>query len=248
MKRQRFKHSILFGDGTLENGQFVGLDTYKDFHLIPSSRPTIAMPGIETKYVTIPGRDGTLDLSNYLREDRPAYGDRSGNFEFVVENDFDVDARPEEFWMTIYPRLVNTLHGKKFKMVLLEDDPDYFWEGRFSVEKYEPGEGHHSEVSIAYQVGPYKWKIRPGNDDIAWDNFNFERDNDNHINAGYCYGNGGVVRIEVTGANSGTKVQFGNEQISLGGRSKAQIIRPIDGKKQIALIGTGHLTWREGSL
>ena len=164
-------HSIKFGDGTLQNGKFVGYDTYEDWHLIPTSRPTIAAPGVETKFVTIPGMDGAVDLSTYLRKDRPAYGNRGGTFEFNVEND-------HEFWMTIYPKIINTLHGKKFKMVLDEDDPDYYWEGRFTVDKYEPGDGNWSTVSISYQVGPYKKKIRKMSEHMLWDNFNFEKEYD----------------------------------------------------------------------
>ena len=115
MIQSNYKHSIRFGDGTLENGKFKGVDTYEDWHLIPSSRPTIAMPGVEVKFVTIPGMDGALDLSQFIRKDRPAYGNRSGTFEFYVENMYD-DFNQNEYWMTVYPKIVNTLHGKKFKM------------------------------------------------------------------------------------------------------------------------------------
>ena len=247
MKRQTFKHSILFGDGTLKDGKFVGLDTYKDFHLIPSSRPTIAMPGVETKFVTIPGRSGSIDLSEYLRKGTPAYGDRSGTFEFVVENDWDIEARPEEFWMTIYPRITNAIHGKRLKMVLLEDDPDYYWEGRFTVDKYEAGDGYHSEVAISYQVEPYKWRIRSGGD-MVWDNFNFEKDYDNSILPNTVYGTGNVVRVDVTGAAVNTNVSIGNEKINMGGRSTARFIRVINGPTEISLTGDGTFEWREGSL
>ena len=247
MKRQRFKHSIQFGDGTLVNGKFVGLDTYEDFHLIPSSRPTISMPGVETKFVTIPGRDGSYDLTNFIRRGNPAYGDRSGTFEFYVENDWDEGARQEEFWMTIYPRMVNALHGKKFKMVLREDDPDYFWEGRFTVDKYDPGDGHHSTVSISYHVGPYKWKIRSGSD-MLWDNFNFEKEYDNSMQSGQVTIRNGFLRVDVTGAGADTVLNIGNEAIPLGGRSYMQIVRPVSGTVALSLNGPGTMEWREGSL
>ena len=178
MATYKHKHSILFGDGTLQNGKFKGYDTYDDWHLIPASRPTIGMPGVETKFVAIPGRDGSIDLSDFLTGNRPAFGDRSGTFEFYVENDYDPDSRPEEFWMTIYPKIVNQIHGKKIKMVFPEDDPDYYWEGRVTVDKYEPGDGTHSNVSISYAFGPYKRKIRKISEGMVWDNFNFEKDYD----------------------------------------------------------------------
>lgn len=247
MLQSNYHHSIRFGDGTLVNGRFGGFDTYEDWHLIPSSRPTISMPGVETKFVTIPGMDGSIDLSQYLRHDRPAYGNRGGTFEFYVENMYD-DPITNDYWMTVYPKIVNALHGKHFKMVLNEDDPDWFWEGRFTVDKFEAGDGSHSVIAISYQVGPFKWKIRAGNDYITWDNFNFQKDYDNCVEPGYVYGTGGVVRIEVTGGDANTAILFGNEVIPLGGRQSASIVRDVYGKVPISLSGTGTMVWREGSL
>ena len=242
-----YHHSIRFGDGTLVNGEFAGLDTWEDWHLIPTSRPTISMPGVETKFVTIPGMDGSIDLSQFLRGDRPAFGNRGGTFEFYVSNMYD-DPDQNEFWMTVYPKIVNSIHGKKFKMVLREDDPDYFWEGRFTVDKFEPSDGSHSTVAISYQVGPYKWKIRDGNAPFTWNNFNFQNDFDQYVDTGYCFGNGGVVRVEVTGAGPNSSVTIGSETIPLNGRANANIVRTINGRTRIALTGQGSISWREGSL
>lgn len=247
MIQSNFHHSIRFGDGTLENGKFKGYDTYEDWHLIPSSRPTIAPPGVETKFVTIPGMDGSIDLSEFLRKDRPAFGNRAGTFDFYVANMYD-DPNIHEYWMSMYPKIVNAIHGKRFKMVLWEDDPDYYWEGRFTVDKHDPGNGDHSSVSISYQVGPYKWKIRPGNDSVTWDNFNFQKDYDNGVETGYVYGDGGVVCVDISNAGADTELTIGEETIPLAGRRTARIIRPVNGKTAISLSGEGSMVWREGSL
>lgn len=253
MKRARYKHSILFGDGTLEDGKFVGIDTYEAWHLIPSSRPTIAMPGIETKYVTIPGRDGSLDLSEFLRKDRPAYGDRSGSFEFVVENDFDVDARDEEFWMTIYPNIVNALHGKKFKMVLREDDPDYYWEGRFTVDKYEPGDGYHSTVTISYAISPYKRRIRKYSEGMVWDNFNFEKDHDyspwnlGNITGNYTcniWGDGYPFQIEAKVPNKTTTFRIDSTDYSVQNEGHQSLDITAGTKTLITYANPIHVTIR----
>ena len=261
MKRQKFHHSIMFGDGTLENGQFKGLDTYEDFHLVPSSRPTIAAPGVETKFVTIPGRDGSIDLSEYLRNGRPAYGDRSGTFEFTVENDFDIAEKEEEFWMTIYPRIFNRLHGRKFKIVLREDDPDYYWEGRFTVDKYEPGDGNHSELSISYAVGPFKRKIRKESEGMLWDNFNFEKDHDhgplglNNVSVNgrktiYIWGDGYPFPLEVRGRSGEVAVTFCGETKTVTSGQTQNVGHAGYGKLVIVLTGTGSVSidWRGGSL
>lgn len=264
MKRQKFKHAIIFGDGTLENGKFTGVNTYEDFHLIPSSRPNISAPGVETKFVTIPGRDGSIDLSEFLRNGRPAYGDRSGSFEFTVENDWDLDAKSEEFWMTIYPKLFNKLHGRRFKMVLIEDDPDYYWEGRFTVDKYESGDGNHSQVSISYAVGPFKRKIRKNSEGMVWDNFNFEKDYDhdplglNQISiqdpwSQNIWGDGYPFPLEVRSINGNASVAFGGETKTISTGQTINIGHAEYGWNRITITpttvpATFSLDWRGGSL
>lgn len=255
MVRKSYKHSILFGDGTLDsNGQFVGYDTWEDWHLIPSSRPTISMPGIEAKYVTIPGRDGAVDVSEMVRTGRPAYGDRTGSFEFFVEND-------KEFWMTIYPKLLNTLHGKKFKMVLREDDPDYYWDGRFTVGKYEPGDGSHSTVSIGYQVRPFKRRIRKILGTTLWDNFNFEQDydydpwglNNITVNAGWSkviHGDGYPFPLEVTVLSGPLTIMFGGEMVTMETGQSMNVGHASYGDNPVSIIGNGscRINWQGGSL
>ena len=86
------EHSISFGNvkAVTEGGKTydtfeVIANTWTDWHLIPSSRPSVVPPTIVTKYVEIPGADGVLDLSNFLTG-RPTYGQRQGSFSFVVDN------------------------------------------------------------------------------------------------------------------------------------------------------------------
>lgn len=168
-------HSIIFGDGSLypsghpKEGQFMGTNTWDDWHLIPGSRPTMAMPGVVTKFIEVPGRDGTIDLSEFLVK-RPVYGDRSGSFQFYVDND-------HEYWIAIYEKIASFLHGKKLKFVL-EDDPNWFYEGRITMSGWA-SEKDYSQVTLNYQVGPYKTNIRKaGEDDMLWDTFNFDTDYD----------------------------------------------------------------------
>ena len=264
MKRQKFKHSIIFGDGTLVNGQFAGVDTYEDFHLVPSSRPTISSPGVETKFVTIPGRDGSIDLSEFLHSNRPAYGDRGGSWEFAVENDWDIDAVEEEFWMTIYPRIFNELHGRRFKMVLKEDDPDYYWEGRITVDSYEPDDGSHSKVKISYALSPFKRRIRKVSQGTVWDNFNFEKDYDydpwglsNYTVTSSetidIWGDGYAFPLEVTGLDGTASVTFGGETVSVASGQTKMIGHAEYGFNTITIAPTGEsatlkIDWRGGSL
>lgn len=259
MKRKSYMHSIRFGDGTIgSDGRFVGYDTYTDWHLIPASRPTIGMPGVETKFVPIPGLDGSVDLSEFLRSDRPAYGRRTGTFEFYVDNN---DYETEEFWMTIYPKIVNILHGKKFKMVLNEDDPDYYWDGRFTVDKFDADDGYHSKVSISYAVQPWKMKIRKYSEGMVWDNFNFEKDYDydpwtlSHVEVNGVWslslnGDGAPYPMEVTGKTGSVVVTFGGETKTVNAGETVEVGHAVYGPNQITISGSGTLSldWRGGSL
>lgn len=174
-------HSITFGDGSLypsgheKEGQFMGTNTWDDWHLIPAERPSIAAPGVSTNFVEIPGRDGAIDMSNFLIS-RPVYGGRSGSWDFIVDND-------HEYWETIRMKIMTFLHGKRFKIVL-EDDPNWYWEGRFAVSDWN-SESSNSRIQINYQIDTYKKRLRSsGDNDVIWDNFNFESDYDYYTSFG----------------------------------------------------------------
>jgi len=160
-------HSITFGDGTLdERGQFIGLNTWEDWHLIPSSRPDIAIAGVTTNFITLPGMSGSIDQSLILMNE-PTYTERSGSLEFYVDND-------HEDWIAIYEKIMAALNGKKLKMVL-EDDPNYYYEGRFSMNDWK-SEANFSRVTINYVLNPYKYYVLGDSELWLWDPFNFETD------------------------------------------------------------------------
>lgn len=143
-------HSINFVDGNISR------NTWDNWHLIPSSRPVVARPTTNYKYIDIPGTDGSLDITDYL-VGRPTYSDCSGSFEFYVENDYgDWAARKSE--------LSTFLNGRRMKMIL-EDDPDYYYMGRFTLNQWKAG-ANFSSVTIDYRVEPYKY--RSSNGERVW--------------------------------------------------------------------------------
>ena len=167
-------HSITFGDYNASLGKFTGKNTWDDWFLLPSTRPVVAQAGVSTNFVEIPGRkDGPIDLSEYLTGG-VVYGQRSGSFEFYVDND-------HEYWESIRYKISDYLHGKKLKMCL-EDDPAYYYEGRFSLESWA-SEAVCSKVTINYVVGPYKYRIW-GTGPWLWDPFNFEIDRTDQMSDG----------------------------------------------------------------
>mgnify|MGYP001036027502 FL=1 len=147
-------HSITIGDK----------NTWDDWHLIPATRPLFNPPTVKENMVNIPGGDGVLDLTASLAG-RPTYNNRTGSWTFYVQNGF-------KDWSVLYSEIMVYLHGQTFKAIL-EDDPAYFYEGRFSVNQWK-SDKDYSQIVINYNVGPYKKEINNTDSDWLWDPFNFE--------------------------------------------------------------------------
>lgn len=149
-------HSITIGDK----------NTWDDWHLVPTSRPLVSPPNVNTSYVTIPGSSGSLDLTEALTG-YPTYSNRSGSWEFLVMNGYGE-------WYARYSDIMAYLHGKKLR-VILDDDPNYYYEGRFSVASWTSPKDW-SRITINYNVGPYKIEVHGIDENWLWDPFNFETD------------------------------------------------------------------------
>ena len=145
------------------------VNTWDDWHLVPTSRPVFQQPLTKTNYIEIPGSDGSLDLTEALTG-RPTYQNREGSFEFIVMNGY------RSSWAGGHSRFANWLHGKKLRCVL-DDDPGYYYEGRFTIDEWTSNnDGTWSNITIGYNVDPYKYAIRKSSEDWLWDPFNFETD------------------------------------------------------------------------
>lgn len=167
-------HSITFGSkNTWDNWGSVltskpagSRNTWEDWHLMPSSRPVFNPPKPKLTTIDIPGGDGFIDLSESLTK-YPLYNNREGSIEFIVSNGF----KP---WNILYSEIANYLHGKVLRAIL-EDDPQYYYEGRFSINKWDSkNDGTWSVITIDYNVKPYKIFNELSNEPWLWDPFNFE--------------------------------------------------------------------------
>ena len=139
-------------------------NTWSDWHLIPASRPLVNPPGVNTSIVQIPGVDGALDITDAL-VGRPTYGNRTGTWDFYVDNGYGA-------WSERYSDIMAYIHGKQLKAVF-EDDPSFYYEGRFSVNEWR-SDAAYSRISINYNVGPYKLYDATEGELWLWDPFNFD--------------------------------------------------------------------------
>lgn len=157
--RSKEIHSVIIGKDSK------WYNTWDDWFLIPSSRPLVNPPAPKTKFVDVPGRDGVLDLSELINP-YTVYGNRTGNFEFIVDNDHWA-------WHTAYSTIMSLLQGKSGLDLILLDDRNFYYEGRCSVNGWKSDQSW-SIISFDYNVGPYKKRMNTSLEPWKWDPFNFE--------------------------------------------------------------------------
>ena len=130
---------------------FGSKQTFNDWGLYLSTRPVIAPPEVRTKYIDIPGTNGALDLSEILGG--VTYKTRNFNVTLVA-------IRNRNNWDSIYSTVMGYLHGQRRTMIL-DDDPQYRWSGRFSVDSITYGD-RTCKIAISGTLKPYKVKISDG--------------------------------------------------------------------------------------
>lgn len=123
------------------------INTYDDWHIVPLSRPLVNPPLFKEDYLDLPGVYGSLDYSR-AHMGVPIYGNRTGQWEFVVLNDF-------RSWEVAYSDIQHTVHGKRC-FVTLEDDPEYFYVGNLKLNEWRSDPGW-SRIVIDYNLEPFKY-------------------------------------------------------------------------------------------
>lgn len=130
---------------------FNGKHSYREWGLLLKERPYISPPEPKMNLVEVPGSDIVIDLTESLTG-KVHYGMREGKFKFHVMN-----GRSE--WSAVYAALLNDLHGKRVQIVL-DDDPNYYWLGRVTINDWE-SDKKTATIVLAAQLEPYK-RLRYG--------------------------------------------------------------------------------------
>lgn len=119
--------------------------SYDDFGLILSS-VHIPPANPKTNYVDIPGADGQLDLTEALGCVR--YQMREAEFVFTTKPGYDIE---------LTKRLVSNALNGLYCDIIVEKDPEYYWQGRLTVSAY----GYEypvDKITIKATLKPYKLK------------------------------------------------------------------------------------------
>lgn len=168
-------HSLTFTDQKTGEAK----NTWDDWHLVPSSRPSFAMPKLKSYTQDIPGANGKIDLSSALTG-YEAYDNRTGSIEFIVMNqDLDTSLGDRygyltgtSGWSSAKASIANFVHGKQMK-VEYEDASNWYFLGRVTVNEWKSSE-KYSTITLDYDLGPYRYSITDSGDQWLWDPFDFE--------------------------------------------------------------------------
>lgn len=124
---------------------------YSDYGLVLTGME-IGAPEMETLVVSIPGREGDLDLTEKMFGTIP-YKRRSISAEFQTTPVLAKYSRPE-----LYAQLLYDLHGTN-AYIHVSDDDTYCYRGRLTVESFTVS-GSLWTVSISAECKPYKYYIK----------------------------------------------------------------------------------------
>lgn len=126
---------------------FDDIHSFHDLNLVLA--PFVLVPAKpKTNYIDVQGGDGSIDASEATGEVK--YNDREFSFTFTV---FPGDAMTFEERQTI---VSNALNGKRCK-ITIEKDPDYYFEGRCTVNEYFANKKLR-QIVVSVRTKPYKMK------------------------------------------------------------------------------------------
>lgn len=125
---------------------FGNYKSYDDLFMI-CTKKTIGSPTVKKSTVDIEGGDGQLDYTEYFGDVK--YSNRQLYFEFE-------SIVPQSQFPDLYSAILDTLHGKKVKIVL-DEDADYYYMGRLEISDFSNYKGIGS-IKIDCDCEPYKYK------------------------------------------------------------------------------------------
>ena len=141
--------------------------TYADWGLLQTGPAIVSPPKVQTNFIEVKGRDGSLDYTTAL----------DGNVHYN-SRDFGVTLRcvaHRSELKAIYSKILNFLHGRKIRAVC-DDEANYYWEGRFEAKAPKWNNRGYWEIEIKGTVDPYKYSLSSTMGDWLWDPFVFETD------------------------------------------------------------------------
>lgn len=210
---------------------FGAIHSYDDLNLVLSSHKiSPAIP--KTNYIDIPGGNGSVDLTEANGE--VVYNDRDCSFTFTV------NPSDELTWEERKTEVNNLLNGRVFK-ITLDDDPDYYYKGRCTINDQTRNKNIKQFVVNA-RVAPFKLKQKE----------TVRKFNLSNVPTNIKLPNGRKpVSPVVECSNNNTVITFGSATYRLNaGTYKLLDIRLVEGSNILTVSGSGTIVFRyqEGDL
>ena len=134
----------------LRGVQFGDHHTADDWGLIMHEK-IVSPPVPKTNYVSVPGRDGDLDLTEAL-SGVVNYQDRTASFTFLLTNGSHAD-RDE-----LIAEIVGALHGQSMKIIDTDDYPDYYMTGRIMIQEVTNNNAY-GVIKLQVVCRPWRYAI-----------------------------------------------------------------------------------------
>lgn len=142
--------------------QFAEKRSYADWGLKLESI-NLSFPEAKVEQIDIPGANGILDLSEV--NGQICYKNRTLALGFSLMDDY-VE------WHDLSSQIARVLHGKAIRCIL-PDDPNYYYDGRFSLQTSKDNDVN-ADFVIVGDVYPFKLECYTAAEDWLWDPFSFE--------------------------------------------------------------------------
>ena len=125
---------------------------------------SIGIPKAKTEYVSVPGMNGDLDLTE-AQNGGVKYEMRELKFTFGVRN------CSYEKWSTLVSQVASDIQGAE-KRIILDTNKDYYYVGRCQVDTTKSNDVT-AEIVVTCTCEPYKISVVSSDEPWKWDTFNF---------------------------------------------------------------------------
>lgn len=143
---------VLFGDVKSHEDWGLKLETIQ-----------LSFPEAKKDQIDIPGSNGVIDLTEV--NGQVCYKNRTMTLTFSLDDDYAK-------WHLLSSLIAKELHGKIIKCIL-PDDPNYYYEGRFSLDSKKTNDVI-TDIIITGDVHPFKMDVYSSSEEWLWDPFSFE--------------------------------------------------------------------------
>lgn len=215
---------------------FGAYDTWENWGLTLTGWE-LSAPEYKPYFVSVPGRDGDIDLSTALTDGQPRYNNRE------LTATFELSTGTREQRLAAFNTIVNALDGKRVN-ITLPDDATHYITGRLSVavEYCDPA---HGALTITGNCDPWRYAATPKTQTLTASSSQ---------RTATLANNGRrvlVPAVVISGTGASVALAFGSNNWTLSaGTYSLPDLQLQPGNNSLTYSGTGKavITWREAVL